>query len=89
MERQQGPHREFQVSLMQTKPNKTKTQTHISIIPITLPLTVKNLIVPRIGHDEIPILGPVKVSDKTGVSLGNKSQEFDKIATISHLQTSP
>jgi hypothetical protein len=59
------------------------------MIPISLPLTVKNLIIPRIGHDEIPILGPVKVSDKTGVPLGNKSQEFDKMATISHPQASP
>lgn len=29
---------------------------------------VKDLIVPRIGHDEVPILGPVKMRDEAGVT---------------------
>lgn len=58
-------------------PNQEPLQTQIkptlitlSPCPPLLPLTVKDLIVPRIGHDEIPILGPVKVSDEAGVTLG-------------------
>lgn len=52
------------------------TPITLSPCPAPLPLTVKNLIVPRIGHDEIPILGPVKMSDEAGVTLGAKVKSF-------------
>lgn len=39
-------------------------------------IPVKDLIVPRIGHDEISILGPVKVSDEAGVTLGARAKRL-------------
>lgn len=35
-------------------------------------LTVKDLVITRVGHNILPIFGPVQVSDEAGVTLSEK-----------------
>ena len=48
-------------------------------------LTVQDLVVARVGHDILPVFGPIKVSDETGVTLFWEHNKRYCIKSLQHM----